>query len=268
MMKGVEQYPKLERQPLTLVLAEFRFSPINNPSACIQDFAEQLGLKSDSLEEGTKQEVQLSPDGVSVKKPCKTWMYKNAEQGRLIQVETDRMICATTQYPRFGAFADQCMEAVHALKQAMNPERLRRVGLRYNDAVVPFEGENFSQYLKSELLPVVVLADQGAVVEHHRTETLVRTNAGTLALRVLIGRHGLAVMPDMSLHYPLEFSVKVPSERMTAVLDFDHFWKPDKEDGAEFSCQEAEKRLQKLHQAAREAFWQVTTDFARSKRWA
>ncbi len=263
-----EKYPKLERQPLTLVLAEFRFSPTNDPAAGIPDFAELLGLQSDGFEEGTRQEVQLTPEGVSVKTPNKIWLSREAKEGRLIQIEKDRMIFVTTQYPRFDPFTEQCMEAVHALKQTMNPEYLRRVGLRYNDAVVPLEDEDLEHYLDPHLLPVNLFGDDKAAVKHHRTETLLHTDAGVLALRVLMGRHGLAVMPDISHRFPLEPSVEVPSERMTAVLDFDHFWKPDREDGAGFSTHEAEKRLRSLHKAAREAFWQVTTEFARRERWA
>jgi uncharacterized protein (TIGR04255 family) len=265
---GNEKYPKLERQPLTLVLAEFRFSPVNNPADCIPDFAKAAGLQQGGFEEGARQEVQLSSEGVSVKTPNKIWMFRDAKQGRLIQVEKDRMIFVTTQYPRFEAFAAQCMEVVYALKQAMEPERLLRVGLRYNDAVVPCEDESLSQYLDPQLLPAAVLAESDAFVEHHRTETLVRTHAGVLALRLLMGRHGLAVMPDIGHRFPLALSMEVPAERMTAVLDFDHFWKPDREDSAEFSSDEAENRLRALHEAAREAFWKVTTEFARRERWA
>ncbi len=263
-----EEYPKLKHQPLTLVLAEFRFSSVKNPSDGITGFAKAAGLPRDSIEEGTRQEVQLTPEGISVRTPYKVWSFSDKNQGRLIQVEKDRLIFVTTQYPRFDGFAAHCMEIVRALQQAVKPARLRRVGLRYNDAVVPGKNECLSQYLDSQLLPPAVLAGSEASVEHHRTETLVRTSAGVLALRILMGCHGLAVMPDIGHRYPLKVSVDVPTERMTAVLDFDHFWKPGSKEGVEFSIAEAEDRLRALHYAARKAFWQVTTNFARRERWA
>ena len=267
-MNRNKEYPKLERQPLTLVLAEFRFSPVNNPADCIPDFAKAAGLQQGGFEEGARQEVQLSAEGVSVKTPNKIWMFRDVAQGRLIQVEKDRMIFVTTQYPRFDAFASQCMEMVHALEKVMKPGKLKRVGLRYNDSVVPWENENLDQYLTSQLLPPSLLSDLQKSVEHHRTETLVRTGAGVLALRVLMGCHGLAVMPDIGHRFPLRLSAEVPSHRMTAVLDFDHYWMPEKAGGAEFSTAEAEKRLRALHEGARQAFWKVTTEFARRERWA
>ncbi len=268
-MHGRKQYPKLERQPLTLVLAEFRFAPLSDLSACMPEFSKHLALPADSFQEQSSQEVHLGAEEISIKKKSHwTWLAPEAEKGLMIQVENDRLIIVTTRYPRFDAFAEQCLHYVRALKQAMDPDRLLRVGLRYNDAVVPFEEEDLSQYLTEKLLPVDLLVEAGAVVEHHRIETLVRTNAGLLAMRSLIGRHGLAVMPDISQRFPLTFSVNLSPGRMTAVLDFDHFWKPDKQDGVDFDLQEIQERLCSLHDAAREAFWQVTTDFARRERWA
>lgn len=264
-MHGRKLYPKLERQPLTLVLAEFRFDPLSDLSVCMPGFAGHLGLTNHSFQETSSQEVHVGADEISIKKKSHwSWFASEAEKGLMIQVENDRLIIVTTRYPRFDAFAKQCLHYVQALKQVMNPDRLLRVGLRYNDAVVPLEGEELSLYLIEKLLPV----DTRVVVEHHRMETLVRTNAGLLAMRSLIGRHGLAVMPDIGYRFPLTLPVDVPLERTTAVLDFDHFWKPDKQDGVDFGLEEIQDRLCSLHEAAREAFWQLTTDFARRERWA
>jgi len=267
MSKG-EKYPKLERQPLTLVLAEFRFGPAADMSGAISDFCGHTDVQSAIFEERLTQEVQTGPEGISIRKPGKIWFSLNHDQGRMIQLEKDRLIVATTKYPRFDAFAGECLNNVRALEKAVKPENLLRVGLRYNDAVVPLEGENLEQYLDAKLLPVLLLESRGGIFERHKTETRVRTHSGLLALRVLMGRHGLGVMPDLAGNLSLELPVSVPKDRVTAVLDFDHFWKPSAESTAPFTAKEVDKRLRALHQAARAAFWEITTDFARRERWA
>lgn len=263
-----QTYPKLEHQPLTLVLAEFRFSPVADISAVLSDFCYHSGVQDVRFEERISQEIQVGSEGVSFKQPSKVWSSLDHDQGRMIQVEKDRLIMVTTKYPRFDAFAAECINTVRALEKSAKPESLTRVGLRYNDAVVPLAGENLGQYIHSQLLPAPLLEKTGAALERHRTETLIRTQAGLLALRVLIGSHGLGVMPDLPHRFPLKLPVSVPMDRMTAVLDFDHFWKPSSGTVAPFAADEADKRLRTLHQAARAAFWEITTDFARRERWA
>lgn len=267
-MSRGEKFPKLERQPLTIVLAEFRFHPAADLSRGISDFCGQAGLREEHFNECITQEVQTGPEGISVKKPGKIWFSLNHDQGRMIQLEKDRLIVATTKYPRFEAFAEECLNNVRALEKTVKPAHLVRLGLRYNDAVVPMEDENLEQYLHARLLPLPLLEIRGGIFERHKTETLIRTHSGLLALRVLMGRHGLGVMPDLAGKFSLELPVSVPKDRVTAVLDFDHFWKPSAGSKAPFTAKEAEKRLRALHQAARAAFWEITTDFARRERWA
>lgn len=266
-MSTGESYPRLARQPLTLVLAEFRFGPAADLFGGAAGIREHADLRDMDFEERLTLEIQAGPDGCLVHKPGRLWVFLNQEQGCLVQLERDRLIVATTRYPRFDAFAAQCLEHVRTLEKYLKPENLLRVGLRYNDSVVPWEGEGLGHYLHERLLPVPLLEAEGALAESHRIETLVRTDAGLLALRALVGRHGMSVMPDLAGMIPLNPPANVPADRITAVLDFDHFWKPTTDIQA-FTAQEADRRLRLLHHAARAAFWEITTDFARRHRWA
>lgn len=267
-MGSGDEFPKLEHQPLTLVLAEFRFRPAADLPGFIDNSFWTSSLPKLKFEERVTQEVEVGPAGISIRQPSKILFNIDPEQGQVLQLERDRLIIATTKYPRFDAFASKCLEHLNIFKDSFKAEGLLRVGLRYNDAVVPMEGENLGQYLHAHLLPARLLEREDTVLERHRSETLVRTQGGLLALRVLIGRHGLGVMPDLARKFPLEMDITVPAERETAVLDFDHFWKPPRDAVVPFSMDEVEKRLRALHQAARAAFWEATTDFARRERWA
>jgi uncharacterized protein (TIGR04255 family) len=59
----------------------------------------------------------------------------------------------------------------------------------------------------------------------------------------------------------------VPSDRVTAVLDFDHYWVAPDETGEAFALPTVTAHLARLHEPAREAFWKVTTELARTVRW-
>ena len=75
------------------------------------------------------------------------------------------------------------------------------------------------------------------------------------------------MMPDLQGQFGLPLAIKVPTDKTTAVLDFDHFWELPELEGEPFSVDVASRRLAALHEPAREAFWKVTTDFARTERW-
>ena len=261
-----KSYPKLARQPLTLVLAEFRFGRvIFEPSRLATLKARLAGTFSD-VTEGVAQQVQMDDQGVKITQaPYLIWRAPAA--GASLHLEVDRIAYATTMYPRFEGFARDCRAVVEALLETLSPSTLHRVGLRYNDVVVPVPGESLAQYVEAALLPFVPLAANGNAVLRHLSETLVQTSAGALAVRALTGMHGLDMMPDLQGQFGLALGGDVPKDRLAAVLDFDHCWEVPEAEGVAFSAEAAIERLAQLHEPAREAFWKVTTEFARTQRW-
>ena len=261
-----ERCPKLERQPLTLVLAEFRFKPVEFEPQAIAALKERFAPLFSELTEGVTQQVQLGDRGVTVvSAPYIVW--RAPLLGKSVHLEADRIIYATTTYPRFDGFLRDSMAVVEALLETLRPSSLHRVGLRYNDVVVPMQDEALADYVYAPLLPFVPLSDNGGKVVRHLSETVVQTAAGTLVVRALAGMHGLGMMPDLQGQFGLPLAIKVPTDKTTAVLDFDHFWELPELEGEPFSVDVASRRLADLHDPAREAFWKVTTDFARTERW-
>jgi uncharacterized protein (TIGR04255 family) len=262
------RYLKLERQPLTLVLAEFRFTLPQATVRRLYAMQERMQAAFGPVEEYTTQTLRLAPDGSQEKSSGWGFLFQAEDGGSLVQVEPERLVYLTTRYPRFPYFVAQCLEAVSLLEETLAPERLFRVGLRYNDAVVPDVHESLSDYLDAGLLPPAPLA---AMLEHcagHRAETQVRTQAGVLMVRGLVSQHGLATMPDISQRFQLASHADVPRDRQTAVLDFDHYWQTPPQQGEGFTRANAERHLTALHEPAREAFWRVTSEYARSEKWS
>jgi uncharacterized protein (TIGR04255 family) len=257
---------KLERQPLTLVLAEFRFARVALEGDGLAALKARLQPAFPDLKESATQQVQFGERSVTIGlAPVLYWSAP--DRGSFVHLEAERLIVATTRYPRFAGFSQHCLQVVEALLDALKPRQLLRVGLRYNDAVVPEPGESLERYLCAPLLPFAPLSENGEPVVRHLSETVVRTAAGTLVVRALVGRHGLGVMPDLEGQFALELSLAVPSDRVTAVLDFDHYWVAPDEAGEAFALPTVTAHLARLHEPAREAFWKVTTELARTARW-
>lgn len=261
-----ERYPKLEHQPLTLVLAEFRFKRVEFETQAMAALKARLVPLFPELSEGVGQQVQFGDGGVTIATaPYVIWRAPVA--GVSVHLEADRITYATTMYPRFKVFSRDCLAVVEALLATLRPATLHRVGLRYNDVVVPMQDEFLEQYVHASLLPYAPLSTDGNAVVRHLSETVVQTSMGALVVRALAGMHGLGMMPDLQGQFGLPLGIEVPADRATAVLDFDHFWEVPEMEGVPFSVEAAGGRLAELHEPAREAFWKVTTDFARTQRW-
>lgn len=262
-----EGYPKLGKQPLTLVVAEFRFAPLNLDSEELWSFREQLDARMGGRAmQNTVQNARFEVDGLRITaSPLLRWHADEA--GESVQLEANRLIFSTTRYPRFSGFSRKVRELLAALRAAMPLKDLKRVGLRFNDAVVPEADEDLSDYLQATFLPWPSFGEKPLPVARHTTETVFSTPSGTLAIRALLGCHGQSFMPDVRDLFGLKSPIEVPDDRATAVLDFDHYWQDANQATSEFNVDQAIKRLDMLHEPAREAFWNVTTDFARNEKW-
>ncbi|MEX1198160.1 MAG: TIGR04255 family protein [Pseudohongiellaceae bacterium] len=267
-MESAEKYPKLQRQPLTLVLAEFRFVPARRSIESLYHLKQAMEAAFGSVQEFITRAVETLPDGQQRETAGWGFLSRDDARGGVLLVEPARVIYLTTQYPRFPDFSARCAEAITLVEDTLAPEQLFRVGLRYNDVVIPGRDEELADYLVPGLLPAATLADDQVQCTGHRVESRLDTEAGGLMVRAHVGLNGLAVMPDINEVFRPELAVDVPVDRMTAVLDFDHFWAVAPEAGEAFNGDNALDRLKTLHEPAREAFWRVTTDYARERKWS
>ena len=261
-----EAFPKLERQPLTVVLAEVVFSAVDRFADHAEALREALADQCADVSGYVLQPVHVAPGGVTVS-ASQAFQAAMPDGTGLVQVEQDRLVYVTTRYPRFAGFSAAFMALVEPVAEVLTPDALLRVGLRYNDAVVPQADEYLSQYLDGGFAPPDPLPSVASAMLQYRTEAVMETVAGELAVRSLMGIHGLSVMPDIRERFRGLGVAPAPDDRVTAVLDFDHYWKAA-EGGADFAPAPIEDRLGALHGPAREAFWRVTTEFAREERWS
>lgn len=259
----MNKYKKLNKQPLIFVLAEFRFSQIMKISDYIPRLQERLRKRYPIPRQQEEQAIIVQNGGVSVTRVDR-WTFLSANQKSAIEVNQDRLMFYTSEYPRFEGFANSCKEALDALIEIAEPSLALRIGLRYGDLVRVDEGEKLTDLIDSSFAYPNCVQGLGES-RQQRNEIFITTTVGGFLIRSLYGFHNQCCLPDIQgLSIAIEQD-HASSERI--ILDFDHFWEP-KEDAVNFESDRIMKILESLHETSREAFWKISTDYARNEKWA
>lgn len=259
----MEEYKILKNQPLKLVLAEFRFSQVMQIAEFIPKLQEALRKKYPIPDKKSEQTIHVQPSGIAVSASDR-WSFLSADKRSAIDINQERLIYITSEYPRFEGFAAACKEALDALAFIVEPSLILRIGLRYSDLVKIDDGEKISDLVDPHFAFPQCIEELGSA-QHQRSETFVATSIGKLAIRTLYGNHNLTCLPDIQDLPIVIDSDDTTSERI--ILDFDHFWE-QREEFASFETSDILEKLRLLHETSREAFWKVTTDYARNEKWA
>lgn len=259
----MDDYKKLENQPLKFVLAEFRFSPVMQIAEYIPKIQEALRKQYPIPDKRSEQTVQVQPSGIAVS-AIDRWAFTSANKKSAIDINQERLVYITAEYPRFAGFSDACKQAIDTLVNIVEPSLILRIGLRYSDLVMIDDGDDITE-LVSDHFALPNFIEPLGVTRQHSTDTFLNTDMGGLAIRTLYGKHNLTCLPDVQ-GLPISITADAtPSERI--ILDFDHYWEA-KDKSVSFETTEVLDKLAMLHETSREAFWTVTTDYARNEKWA
>lgn len=259
----VDDYRKLENQPLVFVVADFRFSQVMKIGEYIPAIQESLRKDFPVVVKKTEQQYSIGGEGVAVSS-LDRWQFLSADKRDAVEISSEHLVYWTSNYNRFDGFAETCKRLLSEFAKIVEPSLLTRVGLRYGDLVTVDQDENLEDLVNASFIKVSGTEGFGRLVQH-RHEAVVQTECGTLVIRTLYGRHPLMVMPDAQ-NLPVKVK-SVPAQGDRLIIDFDHFWE-EGEDSCFFTSEVALSRLEQLHESNRKAFWDVTTEFARSNKWA
>ncbi len=259
----MDDYKKLNNQPLRFVLAEFRFSTVMDIQSYIPKLQEALRKQYPIPDKKSEQAIHVQPGWIEVS-AIDRWSFVSANKKSAVYINQDRLIYYTSEYPRFEGFSSACKHALDTLSKIIEPSLILRIGLRYGDLVKIEESEKATDLVNQYFTFPDCVSELG-IAQHQRSETFIATELGGLAIRTLYGVHNLTCLSDIQeLPVTIE-SDETPSERI--VLDFDHFWEP-KDESIAFETNEILNKLESLHETSRAAFWKVTTDYARNQKWA
>lgn len=260
----MNDYRKLKNQPLKLVLAEFRFSPIMQIAEYIPKLQEALRKQFPIFDRQTEQEIHFQPGGI-LASALDRWSFIAAKKKSAIVINKERLIFYTSEYNRFEGFSAACKDALNILVRIVEPSLILRVGLRYSDLVKVDKNEQISDLIDPHFVFPNSVADLGES-QHQHSEVFLKTQLGGLFIRTLYGYHNLSHLPDIQ-DLPVIINEDASSNERI-ILDFDHFWQPPADEAVSFEVDEILSKLDGLHETSRKAFWKITTDHARNEKWA
>ncbi|MGH8161341.1 MAG: TIGR04255 family protein [Gammaproteobacteria bacterium] len=260
----MDDYRKLENQPLQFVLAEFRFTPVMQLADYIPKLQDWLRRQYPNTRIVEGQSIHMHNGDITVS-PVRRWIFVSADKKSAVDASQEKVVYVTANYPRFDGFRAACQQIIEPFASIVEPSLVQRIGLRYGDLVKAGEDEALPDLVNSTFIVTQEFVDLGKAVEQQRTETLVQTDVGSLAIRSLYGVNNLRCFPDIHNGPIVIEPDQESSERI--ILDFDHFWSAN-EDSVGFDPEDILGRLTDLHEKSREAFWRVTSDYARNKKWS
>ncbi|WBA14802.1 TIGR04255 family protein [Salinivibrio proteolyticus] len=260
----MSDYKKLKNQPLELVLVEVRYSPILNVKKYIPELHDNLRGEFPNFDAIVDKAVNINNDQVDFSN-IERWLFTSRDGQRVIDIDQNRVVYATTEYDRFDGFQADVRQIVEVLKNIVNPSIYTRVGLRYCDNIVSPDGseDGLSKLVVSELLFDNTFSDIGNK-GFKRQEYLISTGTTYLVIRT-VQRVTPNVLPEDLASIGLKVKVD-ETAKLRLLLDFDHFWQ-DSNNPRDFEVDNILETLSGLHEASRKAFWSATTQYARDEIW-
>jgi len=227
-------YKPLSKQPLALVLAQVRFSPILTIEEYIpkiQDFLRKNGYPLYSKQENFALEV-LPGGPINVNQNVITqWRFENPTQDTVVLIDKEQVLFQTSIYTKFEDFIGNYTNILQFILQSTEHDKLGifvRLGLRYIDQIrKQSDTDDIDTYLKPELQGIVC----SEYINNRKQYSIATVGStkpadnftGQLAIRIFRGEKGLDLPPDLMFSAPINRKKVAPDEDI-AMVDMDHYW--------------------------------------------
>ncbi|MFA5494237.1 MAG: TIGR04255 family protein [Porticoccaceae bacterium] len=213
---------KMSNAPVFFTLAQVRFNPLLKLNDCIPDIQEKLRVAHfPDFRQENVQIVAFQNGATNVSQQAR-YVFGDIAGTSSFVLDNNSLTFQTTDYETFSEFSQMVELGIKTLNDSLKPglDYVSRLGIRYFDAVQPAAGDTLSQYLVNE---VMGLSDRVSQLTHSFSETVSRSEHGTLITRVII-RDGQLTLPA-ELH-PLAPQLKekfLEHRGRHAIIDSDAF---------------------------------------------
>lgn len=211
-------------------------------------------------EPGQELVLAFGPESPGQQQQSARWDFLTADRRTGVVVNDQMVLLHTNAYETYEAFSALLRSVIDVVATEVGVRITRRLGLRYVDRITLKPSEVFEQYVTGAMLgfPSPGLGRLRATKAATRTETLLQTGEGTLAVRSVLGP-GVSLPPDL-VPSPLAYPA-VDGAETALVIDFDHFQVQE----GPFQLDQVMQRLERLHDAVDIAFRQTVTPYALSQ---
>lgn len=256
----MNNYRKLKKQPLKVVIAEVRYTDILSIDEHMPKFQESIRKDFPILLNGSRQEVRVEGNEITlVKKPTHNFLSSDKTSG--IEIGESRIVFFTKDYNRFKGFKSAIEKVIYTAEEFIRPSLLTRIGLRYSNTIEVDKGSTLNDYFDDEFKLPLKVGNSGKVAVH-KNETQTPTSDGVLLIRRVTGKTSASIFKDLA-SMPIVFHET--ENKLKAFLDIDHSYEAS-EDG-EFDSNFVLSKIESLHKTIRSSFWVMTTKFAREEKW-
>jgi uncharacterized protein (TIGR04255 family) len=224
-------YKPLSKQPLALVLAQVRFSPIPKFEGYIpeiQDFLRKTGYPIHPNQQNFV--ISVGPAGLQHTE-IRQWRFETPSQNAMILFDPEQVILETCEYSRFEEFMGEFISIFSAIMKITEHDKYGvfvRLGLRYIDQI---RKQSASDDIDSYLRPALRGMDckeYTADKKHYTLSTVGQTQpadyfTGEMAIRIFRGEKGFDIPPDLIQTAPTNRR-KIEKDEDIALVDMDHYW--------------------------------------------
>jgi uncharacterized protein (TIGR04255 family) len=256
---------ELERAPLVYVVAQVKFSTVENIAKSIPDFQDKVRKNGyPRMTAGHLTSLTFSPQSaVPEMLNSPRWDFHDRERRAGLVLTKDAISIHVTNYSNFDEFCKRVKAALDILDETVGPALIERLGLRYVDLVRLEDGRHFYEYVNGGLLGITDRKVE-AIKSSCMVNYVAETEIGILAVRSLQRADGQIFPPDlhpMTLTQPV---AAIPLGEKFLTLDFDHY-SDFQSSPMEFSSAKVADRLWRLHDNITLAFLASTTSVALSE---
>ncbi|MDR2785567.1 MAG: TIGR04255 family protein [Treponema sp.] len=224
-------YKPLSRQPLVLVLAQARFSPVPKIEEFLPEVQDFLRKNGYPMNPGQKNVLfEVGPNGIR-QTEVRQWQFENPDRTASILLDHEQILLQTTTYDRFENFVREFLKILSFILEITESDKfgvIGRLGLRYVDLIrKQTRDDSIDSYLRPELRGILC----SEYIDKRKQYTLSTTGktslndnrAGTLTIRIMRGEKGLDLPPDLLGAAPSNRR-PVSADEDLAIVDMDHYW--------------------------------------------
>lgn len=262
---------RMSNAPVYFALAQAHFNPVAAMSKYVDEIQDRLrreGYPLFNRHEITQLTIPSSNQTSESAQPQirqqTSWLLDNNDRTAGFVLGSSAITYQTTHYETHKKFIAELLRGLGAVDEVVELDHVRRLGLRYLDAVIPRDGEKLEQYLVDGLHGLDFQAKRRFAMTESVFSTQVAplVDTGTLVVRIYTRpNERLGFPPDLGPHRLVtnpKFDMK--SSCSHAVIDTDHY----AEGHMPMDFGHLEKQLLSLHRQVSDAFKAAATDHART----